>query len=302
MKNLITILMCLLAINTYSQNQETDYSQNLIEIDYYPEQKKGITDKAYNRGKYTLDLAYKQLKESDGTYVFGDFWNVATAYTTLGEQPEKIYKLLTKVKSLNPKDFCFLIGMQTKTAGGNVNDMSFYKSIGEKFLNLIASCSDVEKWKDESLEDMMAKKQNLDLSGLDEPLIDRLIVLFDKEVRSQHYNGNVELVKMREIELEAEVIKIFEKYGYPGKDIVGQPYQDYMCMLLERTGKLAIIDKYLPLVAGAFKDKQIGAGAFKMLIDRMYVYRSKTQIFGSHGQYPYADDEEIKRVKLKYNL
>lgn len=296
MKTTITILALLLAINSYSQD---------IEIGYFPAQKENVTDSDYNRGIKALEHVYNDLKE-DSIVSFGDYWNTAMGLSFLKEKPEKIYRLLVSAKKNNPDSFCYLVDASKGiSSGSDIRKHSLYKTLGTKFIELIESCKGYEI-KPVSLEDRIAEKENKDLIGLNEVLIDRLLVLIDKDQRyrgasSKTFKENVELIKKLDTEVEIEVIKIFEKYGYAGKDIVGY-YQDYLCLLLEHTCKLSTIEKYFPLVAKAFKNNQLKKGPFKMLIDRMYFFRNGEQIFGSHSGVPYADDKVIAEVKKKYGL
>ena len=295
MKTTITILALLLAISTYSQD---------IKIGYFPTQKENVTDTDYNRGIKALEHVYNDLKE-DSIVSFGDYWNTAMGLSLLKEKPEEVYKLLVLAKKNNPDSFCYLIDASKGGSEGDIKKLHFYALLGDKFLYLIESCKGYEV-KPVSLEDRISEKKNKDLSGLNEDLIDRLLVLIDKDQRyrgasSKTFKENVQLVKKLDAEVEIEVIKIFENYGYAGKDTVGY-YQNYLCLLLEHTCKLPTIEKYLPLVAKAFKNKQLLKGPFKMLIDRMHFFKNGKQIFGSHSGVPYEDEDIIQQVKKKYGL
>ena len=291
------VLMCFIAINTYSQE---------IEVGYFPKQKKGTSDQRFNRGKKTLENTYKKFTDVNYKPKFGDFWGLATGFNQMGENPEKIYTLLKKAKEINPAHFCVFIDVAKVGGNSSFKENPFYITIGDKFLDLVASCSEIDM-SPPSLEDRIAEKERMDLSGLNEPLIDRLIILIEKEQRyrggsTENLYKNKALSKKLDIEVEIEVIKIFKEYGYPGKDVVGEHYQSYLCLLLEHTGKLPTIEKYIPFVAKAFKKNQLEKTPFKMLIDRMYSSRNDTQIFGSHVGVPFANDKIIAQVKKEYGF
>jgi len=294
MKTLMTTIICVIAMNVYSQD---------IEIGYIPEQREGITDEKYNKGKKALEYVYKNLKK-EYKLTQSTYWNLAAGFNYMGEEPEHIYNLLVSAKKVNPKGFCIV--MDVNLHGRDIKSSPFYKTIGDRFLNLVADCNEADI-KPETLEELFAKKESLDLTGLNEPLIDRLILLMEKDRRyrgrsMKYMKENKEAWIKLDTEARADLIKIFEEYGYAGKDIVGEKYQDYMCLFLEHVGKLNAQEKYLPLVVDAYKNKQLTDMPLKMLIDRIYSTKTNTQIFGSHGGVPYADDKTIAEVKEKYGL
>ena len=294
MKTIITILICFMAISTYSQE---------IEVGYFPKQKKGISDEKYNRGKKTLEYVYTLL-EKDSTIYATTYWNLATGFNMLKEKPEKIYKFLALAKKENSNRFCVVVHKYLR--GRDIKTCGFYKTLGKKFLDLVTDCKKNDL-KPKSLEDMIAEKESMDLSGLNETLIDRLIILMEKDTRYrgrsfEYGDKNKEAWIKLDTEARIELLELFEENGYAGKDIVGEKYQNYMCQFLEHVGGIEAQEKYLPLVANAFKNNQLHAIPLKMLIDRIYSTKTKTQIFGSHAGVPYAKDSIIAQVKKDYSL
>ena len=77
------------------------------------------------------------------------------------------------------------------------------------------------------------------------------------------------------------VTEIIAKYGYPGKDLVGEPTNEAAFYVIQHS---TVIDKYLPLIEKAVKNKQLPFHLYAMMKDRSLMYNNKEQIWGTQAK------------------
>ena len=65
---------------------------------------------------------------------------------------------------------------------------------------------------------------------------------------------------------------------------------------------LEYMERYLPIVISAVEKDELGQGALKYLIARIYAEKYNYQIFGSQGNIRMANDKIRKDVKMKYGI
>ena len=79
-----------------------------------------------------------------------------------------------------------------------------------------------------------------------------------------------------------KVEKIINKFGYPGKDLVGKPLNKAVWYVIQHS-KLETIERYFPLIEKAGLENQIYKTEVAMMNDRMLMYQGKEQIYGTQG-------------------
>ena len=79
-----------------------------------------------------------------------------------------------------------------------------------------------------------------------------------------------------------KVEKIVEKYGYPGKELVGEKLSNAVWYVIQHS-KLPIIEKYFPLMIKAQENGDLSKQQIAMMKDRMLMYQGKEQIYGTQG-------------------
>jgi hypothetical protein len=94
---------------------------------------------------------------------------------------------------------------------------------------------------------------------------------------------------------------IIEKYGYPGRKLVGEEFESIAWIVIQHA-ELSYQEKYLPLIHKAVIEEQLTEVPLKMLIDRIYWKKTGFQIFGSQVGVDFANDKVIAEVKAKYSL
>jgi uncharacterized membrane protein YphA (DoxX/SURF4 family) len=101
------------------------------------------------------------------------------------------------------------------------------------------------------------------------------------------------------------VEKIIDKYGYPGKSLVGEPINKAAYYVIQHSTK---IPKYIELIKSAANDGELSTSLAAMMEDRMLMYEGKEQIYGTQGRtininepnqqsliWPIADFENVNK-------
>jgi len=85
---------------------------------------------------------------------------------------------------------------------------------------------------------------------------------------------DIDSLNMRKIE------KIISQYGYPGKSLVGEPTNQSAWYVIQHSNK---IEKYLPIIKNAGKQREIPFTLAAMMEDRFLMNSGKEQIYGTQG-------------------
>lgn len=102
--------------------------------------------------------------------------------------------------------------------------------------------------------------------------------------------------------------KIIEKYGYPGKSLVGEPENTAAWYVIQHSTK---IEKYFPLIKKAGKKNELPKTLVAMMEDRLLVQQGKEQIYGTQGSgfntkkgwtmiiHPIKNPEKVNKLRKK---
>lgn len=90
--------------------------------------------------------------------------------------------------------------------------------------------------------------------------------------------GLIKLMDDQDQKNLVKVEKIIEKYGYPGKSMVGEPENYAVWYVIQHSPK---IEKYLPLIKKASDEKELPFRLYAMMLDRHLMYENKEQIYGT---------------------
>jgi len=113
---------------------------------------------------------------------------------------------------------------------------------------------------DTSKTDSLAKTLNITRKNLNDELWKRQLSID---------SANVEFVE-----------NIFQRYGYPGKSLVGTPTNETAWYVIQHSFK---ISKYLNLMKDAAKKNEISFRLVAMMEDRYLMNEGKEQIYGTQG-------------------
>lgn len=75
-----------------------------------------------------------------------------------------------------------------------------------------------------------------------------------------------------------KVENIIQKYGYPGKSMVGEPENKAVWYVIQHSPE---IQKYLPLIKKAADEKELPFRLYAMMLDRKLMQENKEQIYGT---------------------
>lgn len=256
----------------------------------------------YKKGKYILEQTSQQIESNNGEKNYIDYWNLALGTALTEKDKIKTYEYLLKSQQKDNNGFYDLTGYLIAYYDNDIKNTNFYKLLGKKFTDLIeVSKGELSKNNDKS----EMKIENI----INQKVVDILVDMLnrDKKYRQdKNFLSNKELQK-KQYELDEvnreELVKLFDKYGYVGKSITGDnKYKNYICLIVEHGQNLTDQKKWLPIIAEAYKNKELNANPLKMLLDRIHWKETKKQYFGSHVGVPLESDKEIQRIKLKYGI
>lgn len=74
---------------------------------------------------------------------------------------------------------------------------------------------------------------------------------------------------------------IMQRYGYPGKTLVGTPTNEAAFYVLQHSSR---IPRYLPLVKRAADQGELPFHLYAMMLDRQLMYEGKPQVYGTQGR------------------
>ncbi len=118
----------------------------------------------------------------------------------------------------------------------------------------------------------------------------KLQVLSEFGFSEEEYTKNeFEIIKAQD-SLNLIVIKeIIEKYGYPGKTLVGESTNKSAWYVIQHSNE---IEKYFPIIKKAGEDNEIPMHLVAMMEDRLLMYKGLEQIYGSQGYGRLLKNEE----------
>lgn len=98
----------------------------------------------------------------------------------------------------------------------------------------------------------------------------------EKEFQKKQWQLVVDIDSLNMQKIE----KIISQYGYPGKSLVGEPTNQSAWYVIQHSNK---IEKYLPIIKNAGKQKEIPLTLAAMMEDRFLMNSGKEQIYGTQG-------------------
>ncbi|HFA49628.1 MAG TPA: hypothetical protein ENJ95_11500 [Bacteroidetes bacterium] len=272
-------------------------------IGFIPGKLPGVAEKDYNKGKYILENTYKSMEEHGDT-VYADYWNIAVGYSYMDYDKNEILELLKKSKEEDAESFCIIAQFKNSSKPEGYKSSKFYKLLGADFENLIKDCEHdgtLKPFESSLKEKSYYKGLNYDLIAQ----LDRMMLKDQKYRRDNDVLTNKkkwEKQKALDMENQIELANIFEKYGYPGKSLVGSDFDSNACLILEHGSDLAFQEKWFPTVIEAMRKGEADINIVRMLIDRIYWKKTGKQIFGSHVDVPMEEEKIIREIQAEYGL
>jgi len=162
-------------------------------------------------------------------------------------------------------------------------------------------------------------------SSLNADLMDIVeeIYLFDQGIRTQsllpsdYENSRFHPPGISDSQVDSinlvKMVEIFERYGYPGKDLVGKElHRTGFLVLQHANSRVDLQEKYHPLLQEAVIDFQTGKSTIAYLNDRIKVNKGACQDFGtqigynvekeSYYLHPVTDIKTLNERRQEYHM
>ena len=117
-----------------------------------------------------------------------------------------------------------------------------------------------------------------------EPITLRDSLIEKYGVESKEVQGQQEIYERNHAINERKVKVILDKYGWPGKDIIGEQGNWTICNVIQHSDNEIRI-KYLPMMRQAVKDKKLHPRFLVRTEDRIATERGDLQIYGGQMKY-----------------
>ena len=289
MKNLIIFFLITTSV---AFSQETIFTFENFEnefLKYEPVQKENVSDYKFDFGKNVIEETKKSIA-NNGVFKFGNYWNIAKAFSTLKENKKHIEIAFLKATKFD--NICEYIKLWENEKN------HFNRDIPETY--------NLQK---EKCKSTLITESKIDLKGyssennFDFELIKLInkVSLNDKKYR---YGDKDFETKQPELDKKNQIIidSLYKVHKtYIGKSLVGDEFKTTMWAVIQHSNP-EMMEKYLPIIQKAVKDNEIHLATLKMLIDRVYWLKYDYQIFGSQQNVKLANEKRISEVMAKYEI
>jgi len=293
MKNLITLFFI---TTSFAYSQETIFTFENFEsefLKYKPVQKENVSDNNFGFGKNVIEETKKSIANNGNIYNFQNYWNIATALSTLKENNEYIEIAFKKATEFDK------ICQYIKIFENEKNH--FNRQIPEIYESQKIKCADkIVANKPINLEEYSIEN-NLDLNLVN--LMSK-IRINDQFYRTSDLEYKTNLTKQNELDLNNRRIidsLFIEHKKYIGKSLVGEKFETGMWAIIQHSN-LVMMEKYLPIIQKAVSENELHLTTFKMLLDRIHSIKYDYQFFGSQSGIRMADERKINEIKEKYGI
>jgi hypothetical protein len=283
-----TMLLALLATNVMGQSPE--YSKLIQKAEAL------VNSKKYKEAAVAYGKAFATL---GGKANVNDRYNAACAWALAGNKDSAFYHLN------------YLASKGKYEVYKDVQDDEDLKSLHTD-----------KRW--DGLLAQLKKLSDAAMAKLNKPLVAQLATILENDQKYRlsldsigekygQFSKEVEevwaTIALHDSLNEIEVVSILEKYGWPGKDMVGEEGAETIFLVIQHAD-LAIQDKYLPMMRDAVKKGNANAGSLALLEDRVAIRHGNRQIYGSqisggaNGAYllPMTDPDNVDKRRAAVGL
>jgi hypothetical protein len=294
MKQILIITVLFFAISCKAQkNNENEFTYENFGseiLKFEPTKKSGVSENDFKKGVFKLNQTKTAVKNNPKNFTYADYWNITMAFVNLDETNKNIEIAFKKAINLDSTSVCGII----KTFGNSKLDIK----IPGTFNSFIESCDnhqismpfDTKKY---------SEKNNLDLA-----LIQKINQVNIDDQKYRNEKSKELQLKQHKLDNENQEIinSLYNKHKtYLGRTLVGEKFETVMWAVIQHSD-IEMMEKYLPVISEAVKNKELDVVPFKMLIDRIYSRKEGYQIFGSQQGVKLANKKRRKEVIEKYKL
>jgi len=102
----------------------------------------------------------------------------------------------------------------------------------------------------------------------------------DTAKRSGEMRRIISMMRIKDSLNTGIVSSIIDRYGWPGPSVVGESGNTAMFLVIQHAS-LPVQEKYLLVLRKAMEEKQLKAGSFALLEDRVAIRNGNPQVYGS---------------------
>lgn len=144
------------------------------------------------------------------------------------------------------------------------------------------------------------------LDASDSSLVSLIISVAESDVKYRRGSIPNWYAKQKPLDAKNQSIidSLYEVHQtYVGRSLVGDKYEYVMWSVIQHSN-LETMEKYLPVLAKAVKEEELGLIPFKMLLDRYHGLKFGYQIYGTQRGFDFgrADEETKQEIERKYGI
>lgn len=246
-----------------------------------------VPENGFQEASIFLKETQRRIKKNVKADV-SDYWNILTVFSNLNESMDNMD--IAFKKFIKEEGSCeYLVSFEKYFEKYN-------KYLASKMANQLEICSgEDQKISEESIDvEKYAQTNALDVNLL--KLISQIGIDDQRDRENEIFQNRLDIINQRKIDSLFRVHR-----SYIGKTLVGDQFKNVMWQVVQHSN-IDYMEKYLPVIDSAVKKVELGEGALKYLIDRIYSIKRNQQIFGSQGGVKMADAETRNDIKTKYSI
>lgn len=285
----ILILVTVITVSCQAQTNKVQFTLENFdqEIVKYIPKRNADSDNRFKDGELFLSETKNRVKKY-GKFDVADYWNILTALDCFNESQENLAVAFTKFASVE-RSCEYVVSFEKHFK----NYSDFVKSKLEEQFKLCQLEQPKNKDKSFNIKDYAIKNK------LDEDLV-KIINEIDQDDQYDRYNPKIQdkldLINQQKID---SLFKVHQ--SHIGRSLVGNKFEHVMWAVIQHSN-LTMMEKYLPIINTAVKQKELPETCLQMLIDRIYTEKYGYQIFGSQGGIPITDSKIRERIKSQYEI
>lgn len=299
MKSTLTLVLIIIAtLSSSAQLQGEGITLDNFEakfLEYIPVKKAEVSEERFKWATFVISQTKDELKNDIAQYNVVHYLNILSAFNALNEEIE-VLEIAMKKFAESDGSCEYILNYKDK--------FQFVEKIPELYNFYFERCK-----KCKALE----KKPEFDLgkyieaNGYDRELLHMIhkILIDDEKYRKDDEKKFEELQPALDLKNQVRIDSLFALYNcYIGKSMVGKKFESVMWAVVQHSN-LEMMERYLPIVHKAVREKELHPTPLKMLIDRIYALKYGYQIFGSQSGglgVKIADERTRKEIEKKYGF
>ena len=260
-------------------------------LEFVPTQRKDVSAEKFSLASMIIENTKKAVENDAKGFNVSDYWNITTAFFMLKESKE-------------------VLGIAFKKMAESEGGCEYLQKFKDRvaFDNALPELYDYYLWicstqKSSARSGTFNLTQYILKNSLDPDLVKLVyqIQIDDQSTRTKGGSGTAEQFKL-DVKNQALIDSLYKEYNsYIGKSLVGEEFAAVMWVVIQHSN-IQMMERYLPVLHKAVKDKELPLTPFKMLIDRIHSIKNGYQIFGSQEGVPIASEEVRKKLMNKWGI